>query len=161
LTTKRRNRIFSNKPLRKRQILRAWDMECTSILQKIAKNMTPETEEELLETTCYVGVTDPPERTLEKIYNCCSEDAHQRAEVLKPRPDGKQICKYLSKMRLELAKANNIPFTYRECLSQEPCAGTCAQCDAEAAYLNAKMREIAPEDRVYPRHILQKWEGSE
>ena len=66
----------------------------------------------------------------------------------------------LRQIRQELGKANNIPFTCQECTASEPCAGTCAQCDAEAAYLNEQMQQKAPEERVYPRHIFQKWEGS-
>ena len=150
---------FGERPLRKRQIIRVWDMECSGILKKLETNMTPEAKEVLLNSSMCVGVAEPPERTLEKTYNCCSEEAHQRAEVLTPRPDGKQICNYLRQMRQELAKANSIPLIYQECTASEPCAGTCVQCDAEAAYLNEKMQQKAPEERVYPRHILQKWEG--
>ena len=150
---------FRGRPFRKRQIIRAWDMECSGILKKLAANMTPEAKEVLLSSSMCVGVTEPPESTLERTYNCCSVEAHQKAEVLMPRPDGKQICNYLRQIRQELAKANNIPFTCQECTASEPCAGTCAQCDAEAAYLNEKMQQKAPEERVYPRHILQKWEG--
>jgi hypothetical protein len=150
---------FREKLPRKRQIIRAWDMECSGILKKLAATMTPEAKEVLLNSSMCVGVTEPPESTLEKTYNYCSEEAQQRAEVLTPRPDGKQICNYLRQMRQELAKANNIPFTCQECTVSEPCAGTCALCDAEAAYLNEQMQQKAPEKRVYPRYILQKWEG--
>ncbi len=159
LSLRRQQWRFRERSLRKRQIIRAWNIECSGILKRLAANMTPEAKEVLLSSFMCLGVTEPPESTLEKAYNCCSEEAQQRAEILIPRPDGKQICKYLRHLRQELAKANNIPFICQECTASEPCAGTCAQCDAEAAYLNEKMRQKAPEERVYPRYILQKWEG--
>lgn len=159
LSKRKKRWRFGEKPLRKRQIIRVWDMECSSILKKLATNITPEAKEVLLNSSMFLGVGEPPERTLEKTYNCCSEEAHKRAEVLTSRPDGKQICKFLRQMRLELAKANNIQFTYQECTAPEPCAGTCPQCEAEATYLDEQLQQKAPEERVYPRHILQKWEG--
>ena len=76
-----------------------------------------------------------------------------------PRPDGKAICNYLRDLRLQLAAANNIPFSSEECPSVGPCAGTCAKCDSEAEYLFEKMQEIPIDNRIYPDNLLDRWEG--
>lgn len=67
------------------------------------------------------------------------------------RIDGKRICNILRYQRMQLAKANNIPFESRECPSIGPCAGTCEKCDMEAEYLRKKLMMIPEEDRVYPQ----------
>ena len=122
--------------------------------EEFIKNITPEMNNIVF--PCYVGISSPPERDMQEINDCYSKAAYQRAEKLRPRPDGKQICKYLRQLRAELAQANNIPFESRECTVLAPCAGTCEQCDAEAAYLNEKMQEMAEDVRVYPKQILKK-----
>lgn len=138
------------------KVLTEWKQAPFQIkIEEFKNNITPEMANILLPHR--VGESLPPESEMQEINDCCSGAAYQRAENLKPRLDGKQICKYLRQMRTELARANNIPFVSKECLAVEFCAGTCEQCDAEAAYLNKKMQEIAQTDRVYPRHILKKW----
>ena len=72
------------------------------------------------------------------------------------RPEGKDICRKLRAMRVELAKANNIPFQSEECSYDGPCAGTCEKCDREAAYLRDKLNEITEDERIYPHHIIGK-----
>ena len=83
----------------------------------------------------------------------------EKAEAIAPRLDGKEVCNYLRDLRMELAHANRIPFSSEECLSYGPCAGTCAKCDREATYLFDKLRRIPKEQRIYPKHILESWEG--
>ena len=80
------------------------------------------------------------------------------AEDLVPRPDGKSVCNYLRKLRVELAQANNIPFESKECTFEGQCAGTCAKCDSEASYLRDKLNEIPEEERKYPPNNLEDWE---
>ena len=78
-------------------------------------------------------------------------------ETYVPRSDGKRVCNYLKKLRTELARANNIPYESEKCTSVGPCAGTCAKCDQEAAYLRDKLNEIPEHARKYPRYILEDW----
>ena len=73
------------------------------------------------------------------------------------RTDGKEICNYLRQMRIELAKANGIKFRSEECPSLGPCAGTCAKCDQEAAYLRDKLARIPESKRVIPDFKLTEW----
>lgn len=49
-------------------------------------------------------------------------------------------------------------FSSEECPSIGPCAGTCAKCDQESAYLRDKLADIAPEDRIIPDFTLTEWE---
>ncbi len=79
-------------------------------------------------------------------------------EDLVPRPDGKEVCAYLRNIRIELARANNIPFESEPCDFDEDCAGTCAKCDEEAAYLRDELNKITEQDRKIPQHILSDWE---
>ena len=82
----------------------------------------------------------------------------EEVEALIPRIDGKKICNYLRELRMQLADANNIEFESPECPSIGPCAGTCAKCEAEAAYLQAEMEKIVMDKRVYPQELLTEWE---
>ena len=75
----------------------------------------------------------------------------EQDDDLVPHPNGKKVCETLSNMRKELAKANNIPFESKDCDFNGLCAGTCAKCDSEAAYLRQKLLEISPEKIKYPR----------
>lgn len=111
--------------------------------------------------TLAVGFATPKE--IEEYDNenyVTDEKANRNAEVITTREDGKKICKYLRGLRMELARANHIPYNSQDCLSLSPCAGTCQQCDAEAKYLAEKLQVIPEGKRVYPRHILENWEGA-
>ena len=87
-----------------------------------------------------------------------AEDEEETPEDLMPRTDGKQICDYLRNIRVELAKANNIPFECEPCSFTGSCAGTCEKCDQEAAYLRDELNKIPEKNRKYPQHILSDWE---
>ena len=78
-----------------------------------------------------------------------------------PRPDGKEVCAYLRNMRIELARANNIPFKSEPCSFVGDCAGTCAKCDQEASDLRDKLNQIPDQERKYPQHILSDWEQAQ
>jgi hypothetical protein len=60
---------------------------------------------------------------------------------------------------MRLAEANNIVFESPECPSMGPCAGICAKCEEEAAYLRAEMEKIVMDKRVYPQELLTEWEA--
>ena len=83
---------------------------------------------------------------------------YKSQEDLSPRHDGKKVCSYLRNIRVELAKANNIPFESADCDFTGNCAGTCPKCDQEAAYLRDEMNKIPEQERKYPQHILKDWE---
>lgn len=87
-----------------------------------------------------------------------SDEEEKPTEDLVPRPDGKEVCSYLRNIRIELARANNIPFESEPCDFDKDCAGTCAKCDEEAAYLRDELNKIPEQDRKIPQHILSDWE---
>ena len=72
------------------------------------------------------------------------------------RPDGKELCKYLRSVRMEIAKANGIEYKTEECPYLGPCAGTCEKCDEEIMYLNNALAKVPESKRVYP--TLGKYE---
>lgn len=62
---------------------------------------------------------------------------------------GKKICKQLKQIRLNVARANGIEYTPRECHHEGDCAGTCPACDEELRYLeNAISRKCATIGKV-------------
>ncbi len=87
-----------------------------------------------------------------------SDEEEKPTDDLVPRPDGKEVCAYLRNIRIELARANNIPFDSEPCNIDGDCAGTCAKCDEEAAYLRDELNKIPEQDRKIPQHILSDWE---
>ncbi len=87
-----------------------------------------------------------------------SDEEEKPTEDLVPRPDGKEVCAYLRNIRIDLARANNIPFDSEPCNIDGDCAGTCAKCDEEAAYLRDELNKIPEQDRKIPQHILSDWE---
>ncbi len=87
-----------------------------------------------------------------------SDEEEKPTEDLAPRPDGKEVCAYLRNIRIDLARANNIPFDSEPCNIDGDCAGTCAKCDQEAAYLRDELNKIPEQDRNIPQHILSDWE---
>ncbi len=91
------------------------------------------------------------------IYPNTDEWTRTRVETPPPRLDGKKICNILREQRISLANANHIPFESEECPSIGPCAGTCAKCDEELAYLTEKIMEIPEEQRIYPQ-FDPEWE---
>lgn len=57
---------------------------------------------------------------------------------------GKKICEQLKQIRLDIARANSIEYTPRECHHEGDCAGTYPACDEELRYLeNAISRKRA------------------
>ena len=93
---------------------------------------------------CTMGIILPPHYPEE------GSDIKEAIERPVSRLDGKSICNMLRNQRIQLAKANNIPFESVECPSIGPCAGTCEKCDAESAYLRDEMSKIPEDKRVYP-----------
>ncbi len=105
------------------------------------------------------------QRTLRTMGIVCDidyplEDKETKEEVERTpaRIDGRDICEYLREQRIELARANGIEFSSEECPSVGPCAGTCAKCDQESAYLRDKLAEIPLEKRIIPDFTLTEWE---
>jgi len=52
---------------------------------------------------------------------------------------GKDTCKKLKEIRLQIAKANGISYVPTECTHQGPCRGTCPKCEAEVSYLEQQL----------------------
>lgn len=107
---------------------------------------------ELYRSFCTLGLVMPPDYPEE------DDRTKEEIERVPARIDGKKICEYLRKQRIELARANGIEFTSEECPSIGPCAGTCAKCDQESAYLRDMLAAIPVEDRVIPDFKLTEWE---
>lgn len=89
--------------------------------------------------------------------SCSDKMTKNSVEQLVYRQDGKKICNILKRQRIALAKANNIPFETVDCPFDAPCAGTCAKCDEEVAYLTKALEAIPEEDRIYPQ-FDPEWE---
>ncbi len=53
---------------------------------------------------------------------------------------GKQICETLRGIRSEIARANEIDYTPRECHHEGDCAGTCPACESEMRWLEGQLR---------------------
>ena len=52
---------------------------------------------------------------------------------------GKHICKTLKEIRLQVAKANDIPYAPTECRHKGDCAGTCPKCEQELRYIEHQL----------------------
>lgn len=111
-----------------------------------------EYETELHRSFCTLGLVMPPDYPEE------NDSTKEEIERVPARIDGKKICEYLRNQRVELAKANGIAFVSEECPSIGPCAGTCAKCDQESAYLRDQLAAIPAKDRVIPDFTLTEWE---
>ncbi len=55
---------------------------------------------------------------------------------------GKEKCNLFKEIRIAVADVNHIVFKANDCSSQELCAGTCAQCEKEVAYLNNEIEHM-------------------
>ncbi|MBR1725086.1 MAG: TonB family protein [Muribaculaceae bacterium] len=53
---------------------------------------------------------------------------------------GKHICETLKGIRSEIARANEIDYTPRECHHEGDCAGTCPACESEMRWLEGQLR---------------------
>lgn len=53
---------------------------------------------------------------------------------------GKQTCKILKEIRMQIADANGIEFVTSECRYKGDCLGTCPKCEAEVCYLEQQLR---------------------
>ena len=107
---------------------------------------------ELHRNFCTLGLIMSPDYPEE------DDGTKKEIERVPARIDGKKICEYLRNQRIELAKANGIEFESEECPSIGPCAGTCAKCDQESAYLRDELEAIPAADRVIPDFKLTEWE---
>ena len=54
---------------------------------------------------------------------------------------GKKICKTLKEIRLQVARANDIPYEPTECKHKGDCLGTCPKCEAEVRYLEQQLHQ--------------------
>lgn len=54
---------------------------------------------------------------------------------------GKEKCRVLRRIRRDVAEANGIPVTERECTHQGDCRGTCPYCEAELKKLEGALEE--------------------
>lgn len=75
------------------------------------------------------------------------------------RDDGRKICDLRRKMRIALAKANNISYEPKSCDLAQSCAGTCRVCDQETLYLQRELEKIEIKERVYPDFIGEVYDA--
>lgn len=52
---------------------------------------------------------------------------------------GKKICKTLKEIRLQVARANDIPYEPTECKHEGDCLGTCPKCEQEVRYIERQL----------------------
>ncbi len=52
---------------------------------------------------------------------------------------GKKVCEKLKEIRVEVARANDIPYEPAECHHEGDCSGSCPQCEAEVRYLERQL----------------------
>ena len=52
---------------------------------------------------------------------------------------GKKICKTLKEIRLQVARANDIPYEPTECKHKGDCLGTCPKCEEEVRYIEQQL----------------------
>ena len=52
---------------------------------------------------------------------------------------GKKICKTLKEIRLQVARANDIPYEPTECNHKGDCLGTCPKCEEEVRYIEHQL----------------------
>jgi hypothetical protein len=64
---------------------------------------------------------------------------HQSIRKLKGMR-GKDTCKKLKEIRLQIARANGIKYAPRECTHKGPCLGTCPMCEQEVNYLERMLK---------------------
>lgn len=55
---------------------------------------------------------------------------------------GKEKCKLLKEIRIQVAKENGIDFFAVECKQKGDCKGTCPRCEMEIEYLDSCIDEI-------------------
>lgn len=61
---------------------------------------------------------------------------------------GKEKCNLLKKIRIAVAEANNISFKPHDCIQPDLYAGTCVQCEKEAAYINKEIDRIIQQGKL-------------
>ena len=52
---------------------------------------------------------------------------------------GKSICEYLKNLRKQIAEANGIDYTPRQCAYEGDCSGTCPACEREREYIESQL----------------------
>ena len=80
----------------------------------------------------------------------------ENQQFITQRSDGKELCNKLKQARNDLAAANGIDFHTEECSFNGACGGTCPKCDEELRFLMGKLSEIEPEERVYPKLVIDE-----
>ena len=54
---------------------------------------------------------------------------------------GKKICQTLKDIRLQVARANDIPYEPTECKHKGDCSGTCPKCEQEVRYIEQQLNK--------------------
>ena len=71
---------------------------------------------------------------------------------------GKSLCKLLKKIREQIAEANGIDYSPRECTFEGDCKGTCPACEQELEYLETQLSMKRDKDDLtefmYPSCVL-------
>lgn len=80
-------------------------------------------------------------------------DVIEKSETVYPVPrnDGKRVCRKLRQARVDIARANHIPFISVPCRQEVACGGSCPTCDAEVEYLERELAKIPEHMRIYPK----------
>lgn len=131
-------------------------------LRKISTLNTNEVHFYDYHTKEFISVEETTTYSCPLINDTDYEEKLKRIKQPMPRVDGKEICSKLRKLRKAYADANNIPYTFKECHSKGPCAGTCAYCDDELKSLSAEIEcgsKEFPQYEIDGNHMISKEEA--
>lgn len=66
---------------------------------------------------------------------------HKTYRDNKDDESGKDICRHLKNIRMEVASTHNISYTPAVCTHKGPCLGTCPACEKEVEYIEYRIHE--------------------
>jgi pyruvate formate lyase activating enzyme len=66
---------------------------------------------------------------------------HKTSGDYKNDESGKDICRHLKNIRMEVASIHNISYTPAVCTHKGPCLGTCPACEKEVEYIESRIHE--------------------
>lgn len=66
---------------------------------------------------------------------------HKTSGDYKNNESGKDVCRHLKNIRMEVASTHNISYTPAVCTHKGPCLGTCPACEKEVEYIESRIHE--------------------
>ena len=85
---------------------------------------------------------------LELLHDVEYEISEKEKNYTEKNHPGRDKCDLLRKIRMKIAKANNIDLKIEECHNTHSCLGTCPVCDGEIQYLESELRKKASRGEI-------------